>query len=300
MRTSLDCLVCFMKQARSTGLLAGADLATQRCLCDEAGRFIAAADTNLSPPENAITLYETFARVLGSRDPFVRVKRESNELALSLRDAIRAQIAAADDPLRAAVQAAIGGNIIDYAAQHTFDAAQTMQDCFQREFAIDDYPALQEAIRRVGRKILYLCDNCGEIVFDTLLIEQLQRVGCQVTAAVRGFPIINDATLEDARLCGLDRLCPVISNGTACPGTPLAQCSEEFQAHFQAADLIISKGMGNFETLSEVSAPIFFLFTVKCAQVAQHLRERQQFAPGTTITGSGEMVLLRQHTTSSS
>ncbi|MCI5160356.1 MAG: DUF89 family protein, partial [Candidatus Electrothrix sp. AUS1_2] len=110
----------------------------------------------------------------------------------------------------------------------------------------------------------------------------------------RDQPIINDATLADARACGLDTICTVISNGTRCPGTPLASCSTEFQEHFQEADLIISKGMGNFETLSEVSAPIFFLLTVKCSQMARHLSERQGFAPG-FLKGTGEMVLLRQN-----
>jgi hypothetical protein len=196
------------------------------------------------------------------------------------------------------VRAAIGGNIIDHAAQHVFDAAQTMQDCFARRFIIDDYPALRQAVSVSGQKVLYLCDNCGEIVFDALLIEQLQRLGCRVTAAVRGGPIINDATLADARACGVDMLCPVISNGIACPGTPLAWCSEEFREHFQSADVIISKGMGNFETLSEEPAPLFFLFTVKCGQVAQHLMERQRLASG-TLTGNGEMVLLQQDMTSS-
>lgn len=293
MRTSLDCLVCYMKQARSLGQLVAADESAQRRLCDEAGRFIATVDTKLSPPENAIALYAAFGRILGSDDPFARVKQEGNELALSLREEIRRKIEAADDPLRAAVRAAIGGNIIDYAAQHSFDAVQTMQECFARDFVVDEYPALREAVSKAGAKVLYLCDNCGEIVFDCLLIEQLLRLGCQVTAAVRGGPIINDATLDDARLCGMDQLCPVISSGAACPGTPLALCSEEFRAQFHAAEVIISKGMGNFETLSETAAPIFFLFTVKCGQVAQHLTERLGFAPG-SLKGSGEMVLLRQ------
>lgn len=294
MRTSLDCLVCFMKQARSIGRLAGTDLAAQRLLCNEAGRFIPAVDTSRSPPENAIALYEIFARILESDDPFAKAKQESNELALSLRDEIKERIAKADDPLRAAVRAAIGGNIIDHAAQHVFDAAQTMQDCFEREFVIDDYAALRQAVGKSGHKVLYLCDNCGEIVFDGLLIEQLQRCGCHVTAAVRGGPIINDAALADARASGVDRLCPVISSGIACPGTPLARCSAEFRAHFQTAELIISKGMGNFETLSETAAPLFFLFTVKCGQVARHLAERQGLHQG-ALTGSGEMVLLRQN-----
>lgn len=292
MRTSLDCLVCYMKQARSLGQLTAANADSQRRLCDEAGRFVAAVDTELSPPENAIALYAAFGRILGSDDPFAQVKRESNELALSLRGEIRTKIEAANEPLRAAVRAAIGGNIIDYAAQHTFDAAQTMQDCFARDFAVDDYAALQQAVS-VGRKVLYLCDNCGEIVFDCLLIEQLLRLGCHVTAAVRGGPIINDATLDDACLCGMTELCPVISSGAACPGTPLALCSPEFQAQFHAAEVIISKGMGNFETLSETAAPIFFLFTVKCAEVAKHVSRQLGLAAG-TLKGTGEMVLLRQ------
>ncbi|MCI5143996.1 MAG: DUF89 family protein [Candidatus Electrothrix sp. AR3] len=183
--------------------------------------------------------------------------------------------------------------MIDYAAQHIFNAAETMQACFEREFILDDYPVLLQALNRTAPTVLYLCDNCGEIVFDGLLIEQLQHRGCQVTAAVRGYPVINDATLADARLCGLDKICPVISNGTACPGTPLAQCSEDFKQHFQDADLIISKGMGNFETLATEPAPIFFLFTVKCRQVARHLTKRQRLAPE-ILTGDGEMVLLQQ------
>jgi uncharacterized protein with ATP-grasp and redox domains len=283
-----------MRQARSTGMLATDDLEIQRRLCDEAGRFIASVDTDRSPPENAVALYRMFAEVLRSDDPFAQVKRESNAFALSLKNEMGQRIRAAEDPLRAAVRVAIAGNIIDYAAQHLFDAEKTMAECFDREFVLDDYPVLLEALNKSEPEVLYLCDNCGEIVFDALLIEQLQACGCRVTAAVRESPIINDATPEDARICGLDRVCPVITNGTACPGTPLAECGEEFNAQFRAADLIISKGMGNFETLSEESAPIFFLFTVKCGQVARHLTERQRLASG-VLKGRGEMVLLRQN-----
>ena len=293
MRTTLDCLVCFMHQARSLSILATDDLATQRQLLNYAGQYIASADTKLSPPDNVVALYAAFAKILQTEDPFAQVKQESNSFALSLREEIRQRIGQAEDPLRTAIRAAIAGNIIDYAAQHVFDAAQTMQACFSQEFIIDDSPALLHLLDKPETKVLYLCDNCGEIVFDCLLIEQLQQRGCQVTAAVRGYPIINDATLADAQISGLDQICPVISNGTACPGTPLAQCSEEFRQRFQAADLIISKGMGNFETLSEESAPIFFLFTVKCSQVARHLSQRQQLAPD-LLSGTGEMVLLQQ------
>ncbi|MGB5685019.1 MAG: ARMT1-like domain-containing protein [Candidatus Electrothrix sp.] len=292
MRTTLDCIVCFMRQARSTGLLATDKLALQRQLLDGAGRYIEKVDTELSPPENAMGLYAFFAEILGDNDPFAQVKQEGNAFALSVQEEVEQRIQAADDPLRAAVRVAIAGNIIDYGALHSFDAAATMQECFDRKFVLDDYSAFLEALQ--GKpKVLYLCDNCGEIVFDGLLIRQLNKLGCQVTAAMREAPIINDATVEDAQACGLDKICLVISNGTRCPGTPLDACSEEFRGYFRDADLIISKGMGNFETLSEVSAPIFFLFTVKCSQVARHLTERQGFEPG-FLKGTGEMVLLRQ------
>jgi len=295
MRTSLDCLVCFIRQARATGLLATDNPLAQRRIIEEAGRFLETVDPEQSPPENAVALYTMFSSILQVADPFARVKQESNELAISMRDEMAKRIAAASDPLRAAIRVAIGGNIIDYAAQHVFDVKKTMDNCFALEFMLDEYPALQQAIVDAGpdADLLYLCDNCGEIVFDSLLIRRLQQQGCRVTAAVRESPIINDATMEDAVISGLDRICPVITNGTGCPGTPLAACSEEFSHHFKAADIIISKGMGNYETLSEEQAPIFFLFTVKCSEVARHVVERKQLAPG-RLTGTGEMILMRQ------
>ena len=294
MRTNLDCIVCYMRQARSTGLLAPAKPALQRQLLNATGQYIEKVDTDLSPPENAAGLYALFADVLQDDDPFAQVKQEGNTLALSLQEEVEQRIQTAQDPLRAAVRVAIAGNIIDYGALHSFDAATTIEQCFEREFVVDHYPALREALFLHDKpKVLYLCDNCGEIVFDGLLIKQLNRLGCQVTAAVREAPIINDATMQDAQFCGLDTMCTVISNGTACPGTPLASCSAELRQHFQEADIIISKGMGNFESLSEVSAPIFFLFTVKCSRVAQHLTARQGLAFG-VVQGAGEMVLLWQ------
>jgi uncharacterized protein with ATP-grasp and redox domains len=293
MKTSLDCLVCYVRQARALGLRASTDPAVQRRLLDETGQFLATVDTELPPPENSGRLYPLFAKVLGIADPFAQVKEESNALALSLREEIRQQIEQADEPLLAAVRAAIGGNIIDYGSLHSFDVAATMRDCFVRDFVIDDYSALRQAVSAKRQKVLYLFDNSGEIVFDGLLIEQLQRLGCQVTAAVRESPIINDATLADARACGIDQLCPVISSGMSCPGTVLAQCSAEFLTHFQAADLIISKGMGNFESLSDQPAPLFFLLTVKCAEVVRYIQEKRKIAPS-SLQGKGEMVLLRQ------
>ncbi len=294
MQTDLECLVCFVRQALSAARLSTQDLQIRRRVVDETGRMLSRVKLDATPPENAVFLYRLIAEITGRQDPFKELKQESNVFALSLYDSISSQVEDAADPLRVAIQFAACGNIIDYAAQHSFDAAESMAGCSDQPFLVDDYPDLIKQVRgKMRPKVLYLADNCGEIVFDSLVIRELQKTGCDVTLAVRGAPIINDATMEDAVFCGLTSLCRVIDNGTACPGTPLADCSEEFRRYFVEADIIFSKGMGNFETLSDVDAPLFFLFTVKCSRVARYLNDL--FATRELgLTGTGEMMFLHK------
>ena len=120
-----------------------------------------------------------------------------------------------------------------------------------------------------AKQILYLGDNAGEIVFDKLFIEHLPKE--KIIFAVRGKPVINDATMKDAEDIGLTDILKVIDNGSGYPGTVLQSCSEEFQEVFNGADLIISKGQGNYETLSENRQNIFFLLKIKCDIVARDL-----------------------------
>ena len=294
MQTDLECLVCFVRQALSAARLSTRDPQIRRRVIDETGRMLSRVKLDNTPPENAVFLYRLIAEITGRQDPFKELKHKSNVFALSLYDSISSQVEAATDPLRAAIHFAACGNIIDYAAQHSFDAAESMAGCSSSSFLVDDYPALVAQARGIRRaKVLYLADNCGEIVFDSIAIRQLQKIGCDVTLAVRGEPIINDATMEDAIFCGLTSLCRVIDNGTGCPGTPLGECSAEFRRCFTEADIILSKGMGNFETLSDVDAPLFFLFTVKCSRVASYLNDlfaEQELG----LTGTGEMMFMRK------
>lgn len=292
MQTGLECLVCFVRQALSAARLSTCETQVQRRVVDETGRMLSQVDLRRTPPENAVFLYRLIADITGQQDPFRELKRQSNEFALSIYDVISTQIDAAVDPLRAAIHFAACGNIIDYAAQHSFDAAESMTGCGAQTFVVDDYLTLLDNLQKRKRtKVLYLADNCGEIVFDGILIRKLQEFDCEVTLAVRGAPVINDATMEDAVSCGLTSLCLVIDNGTGCPGTPLADCSPEFRRFFSEADIILSKGMGNFETLSDVQAPLFFLFTVKCTRVAAYLNDR--FADRKLeLNGTGEMMFV--------
>ena len=269
MRTGNDCLVCFMRQALGTVRRCTKDAGLQWQILTEVAGLLPGFDPKLPPPENAVHYYRLISERTGVADPFYAEKQESNAFALGLEQRTRALIAQEDDPLLAAIQFAINANVLDYGAQVLLDRDKALASCRQ-DLIVNHYAALRRCIDRRS-SILYLADNCGEIVFDKLLIELLLAHGCKLTLAVRSAPIINDATLEDARSCGLDALCPVIENGGDIPGTPMHSRNDTFRQRFAEAECIISKGMGNFECLSEVRAPIFFLFTVKCTTVRHYL-----------------------------
>ena len=287
MKTNLDCLPCFMRQALYTARIATDSPELQEKILHRAAHLLTEFDLDISPPENAVALYRIIAETSGRPDPFATLKKESNRLALELQPSTRKRILNAQDSLAFAIKFAIAGNIIDYGAHHHFDARKTINNCLEKQLAINDYEAFQRELSK-AQSILYLADNCGEIVFDSLLIEQLGPK--KVTMAVKEQPIINDALLADARKCGIDKTCKIISNGTDCPGTPLNQCSEEFQKQFDNADLIISKGQGNFETLSDTKAPIFFLLTVKCPVTATHVNKLAGLNQEAKV---GDMVLMQ-------
>jgi uncharacterized protein with ATP-grasp and redox domains len=170
-------------------------------------------------------------------------------------------------PREAVARLAIAGNLLDAGSKTRL----APEDLAERLNSIWDMPlvgSVTDLFRAAdsARRILYLADNAGEIVFDRLLIEALPAQ--KVTVAVRGVPVINDATLEDAETAGIPRIAMVIANGSDAPGTLLEECSEEFRDVFNRADLIIAKGQGNYETLSDTHKDVFFLLTVKCPLIA--------------------------------
>lgn len=284
MQTALDCLHCFLKQALYTVRLTNASPKKQKKIIDRVALLLPTLDMTITPPENSIAIYNLIAKLSGVADPFAALKKESNKLALSLRPGLRKQINASPDPLFAAIKFAIAGNIIDYGSHQEFDVRKTLADCLADELAVNDYDRFTRDLEQ-SKNILYLGDNCGELVFDGLLLEQIDK---KVTLAVKELPIINDALVDDALECGLDKHAEVISNGTGYPGTPLEQCSPVFRKKFNEADLIISKGQGNFETLMDVHAPIYFLLTVKCPIIAHQLggyarQDGRRISTGDTI-----------------
>ncbi len=291
MKTAPECLPCFLQQSLRVARLQDCGEDIQGQVVRTVAALLPGLEPGEAPPANAMKIYAAIAAVTGCPDPYLSIKREENRRALLALPALRAEVAASPDPLAAAIGFAIAANIIDYGTAARPDVREMLAKSRRLEYAVDHRCRMLARIKalRPGAAVLYLADNCGEIVYDSLVVELLALQGLEVTVVVRGAPIINDALLEDAQAAGIQVFASVISNGVACPGTPLGHCSKEFGERFYRADLVISKGQGNFETLSEVDREIFFLLTVKCPVVARHLAARARCER--TPASSGELVV---------
>jgi len=212
-------------------------------------------------------------RVTGCPDPYVVLKRQANQAALEILPSFEALVAAQPDgeKLRKASLIACLGNIIEYDVPgHSADVESVLENIEDERFTIDDLDSFRELLGP-GINLLYLTDNAGEIAFDRLMVRELRRLGCRVTVAVKGGPSINDALMEDAEAVGMvGEADLVITTGTDAVGVNLSEVSRGFLDVYHSVDVILAKGMANWETLTEYEAPcpILFLFRAKCEPVA--------------------------------
>lgn len=267
MRTEKDCIECFRGQVRKMTALLDCSPELTSQIKDEVEEILVSLPSDYSPPETARAVYQHIAHRTGVRDPYLEVKRKSTQLVLEYGAQIKARIDQAEDPLRQAILYAGLGNMIDYGAHPDLelDILQLLETEIQ--LGSFDYDAFKEHLAAAD-KILMLADNAGEAVFDRMLIEVL---GKPVTYAVKSYPIINDTLKADAVAAGIDQVAEIMETGSGCAGDVLRTCDPKFNQVFQRADMVIAKGQGNYEALSEVSRSIFFLLKVKCDLIARHL-----------------------------
>ncbi|MBE7558466.1 DUF89 family protein [bacterium] len=273
MRTFLDCIPCFVRQALEAARFAGSEVSAHEYLLRETLGLAARMDLSQSPPAMGQIIHRRLRELTGVADPYRAVKQRFNRLVQSLLPDLRRGIRGSPDPLGAAVRLAIAGNVIDLGVCANLSDVELYVAIEQgrREPLLGNLEEFPQAVAAAER-ILYLADNAGEIFLDRLLIEQLPTG--RVTLAVRGGPILNDATREDAEAAGLAAMVEIIDNGSDAPGTILSDCNETFRERFAAADLIVAKGQGNFETLSDVPAPLWFLFKAKCPIIADYAGQK--------------------------
>ncbi|KPJ68427.1 MAG: hypothetical protein AMJ43_00385 [Coxiella sp. DG_40] len=271
MRTYFDCIPCFVRQTLDVVRLITDDEQIHEKVMREMLCLGCEMDLRQSPPAIASKIHRMIRKLTGVCDPYLEVKNHFNKLALKMYPELRQRIETTVDPLEMAIRLAIAGNIIDLGVNAVLEESNVEKAIDESLTSPLDTEALEEFRNATAhaREILYIGDNAGEIVFDRLLIEQLTTEN--ITFVVKGAPIINDATIEDAQIAGLTDIVNVIDNGSDAPGTILETCSQDFRRRFNEADLIIAKGQGNYETLSDADKDVFFILRAKCPVIARHL-----------------------------
>lgn len=271
MKTYLDCYPCFMNQALRTGRVATNDEAKIKRLLDSIGAELKNIPLESTPPETGDMIYRKVREITGVFDPYKKIKESHILEALSIYPELEKIIARADNKLLTAIKLAIAGNVIDLGVNKEFNIKKDVMRILKQDFAISHFELFVNQLKK-AESILYLGDNAGESVFDKILIENL---GKPVTYVVRETPVINDVTFQDAINSGLDEVAEIISSGSSAPGTILNLCSEAFLERFYNAGMIISKGQGNYEGLSKVDRPVFFLLKAKCKIIANDLHVQE-------------------------
>jgi len=273
MKLNLDCIPCFQRQALQAVRFISDDEKLHERVLREVAKKLLESNWDSTPPELAHQVHSIVKRITNENDPYKKVKRESNDLVLKMYPELKETVNKSRDPLRTAVRLAIAGNIIDFGVPHEFNLEETIREVLKKKFAIDDYKKLQEKLKD-AETLLFFVDNAGEIGLDKLLVETFLETKKleKIDFVVKGGPIINDATLEDAVYMGLDGLPNseflTISNGEV--GTGPARSSQTVKRWIREHDLVISKGQGNYEGLSEHNG-LFFMLMVKCPIIASDL-----------------------------
>lgn len=252
----------------------------QKKVLNELAKELPKFSLTSSPPEMGRVIYGLVRRITRKKDPYSGIKKKSNKLALSIYGRLKKRVSSSRDKLLTAVELAVSGNIIDYGVKNSLDVHSEITKILNEENktikrekkAVFDYFKFKTELKRAGT-VLYLADNAGEVVFDRILIEEIKRIykNKRVVYAVKEEPIINDALYEDAVFCGINKTAEIISSGLDSPGTVLKFCSKAFLSVYNKADMVISKGQGNFEALSNAERPVFFLFMAKCPVIAKHI-----------------------------
>jgi len=231
-------------------------------------RTVAETPKTISAPVIVRDITKIRNERFGKTDLYAQIKYHFNNVMLEREESVRQKLLAADDPLKLAIQYAMVGNYIDFGAMKDVDEAyltELFDSAKDRAVNEERYQDLKRDLAQ-GRKLVYLTDNCGEIVMDKLLIQTIQRLypEIEITVIVRGSEILNDATMDDARQVGLTEIVPVMGNGNNVAGTYLPELSPEAAAEIASADLLLAKGQGNYETMMGCGLNVYYMFLCKC------------------------------------
>ncbi len=267
------CVECIINQSRRVSDAIRADSTLSKRMVDRVALLGERFDFSKSPPEVASDVYEQMAEMAGMDDLYAELKAHATEKAKSFIPQLHRELEHSTDKLLTAIKIAVAGNVIDLAAEVTFDLNEEMAKIFETNFAYDDVALLENALQN-AKTLLYIGDNVGEHIFDHLCIKTLQDLypSLEIFYMVRGNPIINDVTMIEAKAAGFDDLCHLVDSGVNTPGFAYERANDESQRLFDEADVVLTKGMGNYECLSpSPRTNLCYLLKVKCNVVANAL-----------------------------
>jgi uncharacterized protein with ATP-grasp and redox domains len=269
MNIQLECIPCtlngYLRLVRA-GLVPEA---YQEVILRRMLHLFSTMDYNQSPPVLGSRMHAMIREALDHPDPYHQIKEEYNHMMMDHYAKFESMVRRSVDPFDMAMRMAIAGNVIDFGSQVQMDIMNTLHRVMDAELAIDHSRQLRLDLEQ-AESLLYIGDNCGEIVLDKLFLSMLD-VPLKYFA-VRNSPIINDVTYEDAILTGMDQVAKIISTGDHSPGAVWASTSAQFRQVFSNADVVISKGQGNLEGLLDVThAKIYFLLVTKCDLIARRV-----------------------------
>lgn len=265
MKIFLDCLPCMLKQVLEASRMTTDDIQMQDQIMNEAIKTLQNYKQYCNAPDLAVDMHNIVKKYTNKTDPYEMIKDRDIKAALKVYPFLKVFLKDKNNSLYWALKIAATGNIIDSAIYNNVDIENCIENELKKEFGVCDIESFEKKLN-TAKKVLIIGDNSGETVFDRVLIENLKSVN--VTYAVRNNPIINDVTLDEAVRSGLDECSTIISTGCNAPGAILSQCSQEFMNTFNNADIVISKGQGNFEALSDCEREVYFLLKAKCPMIS--------------------------------
>lgn len=268
MKFYLECLPCMLRQVLESADMTTNDEEIKSRIMKDAIKALIEFPNIRTAPEMAYKVHSLVKKHTGKLDPYEDIKRRDIAIALNLEPKILKYLEK-DNSMENILKISATGNVMDSAMNKNLDVESCFDKEIQSPFKICDIDAFLNDIKD-AKLILIIGDNSGEAVFDKVLVKKLSEHK-RVVYAVRGQPIINDVTCEDAKKTGIDKICEVVSSGCGTPGAVLEYCNKEFVELFEKADVIISKGQGNFEALSENKKEIYFLLKAKCIKIAKEL-----------------------------
>jgi len=273
MKTQFECIPCIINSYLRLVETNVIPEAKQEVILRQLLQYLSSVDYLQSPPMLGRTLQRMIRESLQDSDPYRQLKLDYNNMMLELYSSFREIVESSEDPFDTAMRLAIAGNVIDFGAKYQFDIMDSINRAKEHELAIDDSRKLRHDLKN-AHTLLYIGDNCGEIVLDKLFLETVEVA--QKYFVVRESPVINDITLHDAKMTGMDKIATILTTGDNSPGAVWESASQDFRDHFNNADVIISKGQGNLEGLIDVPHEhIYFLLVTKCDLIGEKIGTRK-------------------------